>query len=72
MFFAIASSTSLVKKREKMPYILSGQIFGEKHTLQKHSIIATGLNICADTSIKFLFEHLVPLESVESPNCSHN
>ena len=66
MFFIITFSTSLIKKRENMPYILLGQIFGERYALQRHSATATGLNICADTNIKSSFGRLVPLGSVES------
>ena len=41
-------------------------MFGERYALQRYFITATGLNICADTSIEFLFEYLVPLGSVKS------
>ena len=67
VFLIIIVRTSSLKKREKIPYTLSGQISGGRHTLQGRSMTITDLNIYIDTSIGSLFGRLVPLGSVGSP-----
>ena len=67
VFLIIIARTSLLKKKEKIPYILLGRISGGRHTLQGRSMTITDLNVCVDTSIGSLFGRLVPLGSVGSP-----
>ena len=50
----------MVKKREKMPYALMEEIFAGRLGLKGCSIIITSLNICVDSSIRFLFRYLSP------------
>ena len=66
VFWLIIVRTSLLKKREKILYILLKQISGERCVLQKYFITITDLNIYIDTSIGFLFSRLVFLELVRS------
>ena len=67
VFLIIIVKTLLLKKREKILYILSGRISGGRHILQGRSMTITNLNICVDTSIRSLFGRLVLLGSVGSP-----
>ena len=67
VFFAIVSRISVVKKREKMPYALMGEILAGRLGLEGRSVTMTGSNVCADSSIGSSFGRLVPSGSVESP-----
>ena len=66
VFLIIIVRTSLLKEREKTPYILLGWISGGRYTLQGRSMTITNLNVCVDTSIGFLFGRLVSLGLVGS------
>ena len=66
MCFIITPSTSLLKKRENIPYTLSGRIFGGKHTSAWCSGTRIGLNTFIDTEIRSLYRRLIPLGSVRS------
>ena len=67
IFLTSTASTSLLKKREKIPYASLGQISEGRQTFEGRSITIIGLNVCADTSIGSSFGRLVPLGSVGSP-----
>ena len=60
VLFAMVSSILLVKKRENMPYMLTGEMFVGRLGFERRSVIITGLNVCAGSSIGSLFGCLVP------------
>ena len=67
VFLIIIVRTLSIKKKEKIPYILLGQIFKGRYTLQEYFMTIINLNIYVDISIRSLFGRLVLLGSVGSP-----